>query len=90
VPAKLAHPLSPGVAAEDAVLTEPAAVVYQALGRTTVASGIRALVVGDGTIALLAAAPLRLWSPAEIVLLVGLPPHGATVPRRWTTPSTTT
>lgn len=26
VPAKLAHPLSPGVAAEDAVLTEPAAV----------------------------------------------------------------
>jgi L-iditol 2-dehydrogenase len=69
VPAVLAHPLAAGVAAEDAVLTEPAAVVYQALSRAGVAPGSRVLVIGDGTIALLAVTLLRLWSPAEIVLL---------------------
>jgi L-iditol 2-dehydrogenase len=69
VPAVLAHPLDRGVAADDAVLTEPAAVVYQALSRAGVAPGSRVLVIGDGTIALLAVAMLRLWSPAEIVLL---------------------
>jgi L-iditol 2-dehydrogenase len=69
MPAALAHPLAPGVAAQDAVLTEPAAVVYLALGRAQVSPGSRVLVIGDGTIALLAVALLRLWSPAEIVLL---------------------
>jgi 2-desacetyl-2-hydroxyethyl bacteriochlorophyllide A dehydrogenase len=69
VPAVLAHPLDPEVAADDAVLTEPAAVVYQAISRARPEPGRRVLVIGDGTIALLAAALLRLWSPAEIVLL---------------------
>jgi threonine dehydrogenase-like Zn-dependent dehydrogenase len=69
VPAVLAHPLRPEVAADDAVLTEPAAVVYQAISRARPEPGRRVLVIGDGTIALLAVALLRLWSPAEIVLL---------------------
>jgi threonine dehydrogenase-like Zn-dependent dehydrogenase len=69
VPAALAHPISPAVAAEDAVLTEPASVVYRGLTRAGVSPGSRVLVIGDGTIALLAVYLLQLWSPAEVVLL---------------------
>jgi 2-desacetyl-2-hydroxyethyl bacteriochlorophyllide A dehydrogenase len=69
VPAALAHPLDDSVAAEDAVLAEPAAVVYQALTRAGVVPGSRVLVLGDGTIALLCVLLLRLWSPAEIAVL---------------------
>jgi L-iditol 2-dehydrogenase len=69
VPSGLIHPIAPGVAAADAVLTEPAAVVYRGLARAQAAPGGRALVIGDGTIALLAVYLLRLWSPAEVVLL---------------------
>lgn len=69
VPSRLVHPIAAGVAADDAVLTEPAAVVYRGLARAQAAPGGRALVIGDGTIALLAVYLLRLWSPAEVVLL---------------------
>ena len=69
VPSVLVHPIAAGVAAEDAVLTEPASVVYRGLSRAGVGPGSRVLVIGDGTIALLAVYLLRLWSPAEIVLL---------------------
>ena len=69
VPAALVHSIAAGVAAEDAVLTEPAAVVYRGLTRAAIGHGSRVLVIGDGTIALLAVYLLRLWSPAEIVLL---------------------
>jgi threonine dehydrogenase-like Zn-dependent dehydrogenase len=69
VPAVLAHPLDPAVAADDAVFTEPAACVYRALDRARLSPGSRVLVIGDGTVALLAVALLRLWSPAQIVLL---------------------
>ncbi len=69
VPSALVHPIAPEVGADDAVLTEPAAVVYRGLARAQPAPGERALVIGDGTIALLAVYLLRLWSPAEVVLL---------------------
>jgi threonine dehydrogenase-like Zn-dependent dehydrogenase len=69
VPSALIHPIATGVAAEDAVLTEPASVVYRALARARPRPGSRALVIGDGTIALLAVYLLRLWSPGEVVLL---------------------
>jgi L-iditol 2-dehydrogenase len=69
MPASLAHRLGPGVAADDAVLAEPSAVVYTALSRAQVAPGCRVLVIGDGTVALLAVALVRLWSPAGVVLL---------------------
>ncbi len=69
VPAALIHPLAPGVTAEDAVLTEPASVVYRGLARAAAGPADRVLVIGDGTIALLAVYLLRLWSPAEVVLL---------------------
>jgi threonine dehydrogenase-like Zn-dependent dehydrogenase len=69
VPTALVHLIAPSVAAEDAVLTEPAAVVYRGLTRAPIAPGSRVLVIGDGTIGLLAAYLVTLWSPAEIVLL---------------------
>ncbi|MGO8961017.1 MAG: zinc-dependent alcohol dehydrogenase [Streptosporangiaceae bacterium] len=69
VPAMLMHPMAAGVAAEDAVLTEPASVVYRGLTKAGARPGNRVLVIGDGTIALLAVYLLRLWSPAEVVLL---------------------
>jgi L-iditol 2-dehydrogenase len=69
VPATLVHPMADSVAAQDAVLTEPASVVYRGLARAGVAPGCRTLVIGDGTIALLAVMLLRLWSPAEIAVL---------------------
>ena len=69
VPTGLVHPLAASVRAEDAVLTEPAAVVYRGLARAGVTPGCRALVIGDGTIALLAVMLLGLWSPAEIAML---------------------
>jgi threonine dehydrogenase-like Zn-dependent dehydrogenase len=65
----LVHPLAASVSMADGALVEPASVVYRGLASITVRPGCRALVVGDGTVALLAAALLGLWSPAEIVLL---------------------
>ena len=69
VPAGQAHRLAAGVTAEDAVLVEPASVVFRALARASVTPGSRALVIGDGTVALLAVYLLGLWSPARTVLL---------------------
>ncbi len=65
----LVHPLAGPVSMADGALVEPASVVYRGLASITVKPGTRALVVGDGTVALLAAALLGLWSPAEIVML---------------------
>ena len=65
----LVHPLAPGIGAEDAALAEPASVVYRGLAGAAIAPGWRALVVGDGTVALLAVRLLQLWSPAETVML---------------------
>lgn len=71
VPQSLVHALADEVNPEDAVLAEPAAVVYRALAKARVMPGSRALVLGDGTIALLCVSLLRLWSCAEIAM-VGL------------------
>ena len=87
----LVHALAPRVDTEDAALAEPAAVAYRALRRAGPRPGCRALVIGDGTVALLAVHLLGLWSPSEVVVL-GLRPEqsglakaaGAT---RWETDS---
>lgn len=68
VPARLAHRLPAGVALEDAALVEPASVVYHGLSRTLEGVGASCLVIGDGTIALLAVQLLQLWSPSTVVL----------------------
>ena len=55
VPARLAHRLAPDVPLVDAALTEPTSVVMRGLEKATPLPGERVLVIGDGTIGLLAA-----------------------------------
>src|SRR5438132_1331532 len=65
VPARLVHRLEPGTSLLDAALVEPASVVLRALEKAGPQSGDRVLVVGDGTIGLLAADLVGLWSPSS-------------------------
>ena len=69
VPEHLVHELHPEVSALDAVLTEPMAVAWRALSRAQVRAGSRCLVIGDGTVALLAALLLQRFSPAHVTML---------------------
>jgi threonine dehydrogenase-like Zn-dependent dehydrogenase len=54
---------------EDAALVEPTSVVLRALEKASPPEGARVVVIGDGTIALLAAHLIGLWSPAEVVVV---------------------
>jgi 2-desacetyl-2-hydroxyethyl bacteriochlorophyllide A dehydrogenase len=67
--ARLVHVLSPSVSLLDAALVEPTSVVMRGLEKARPEPGERVLVIGDGTIGLLAAHLAGLWSPAEIVML---------------------
>jgi 2-desacetyl-2-hydroxyethyl bacteriochlorophyllide A dehydrogenase len=69
VPARLVHRLSPDVSLLDAALVEPTAVVLRALEKASPPEGARVVIVGDGTIALLAAHLIRLWTPGEVVVV---------------------
>ncbi len=69
VPSSLVHPLGESVTIEQGCLIEPCAVVYRALGRVRPGVNEKVLVVGDGTIALLATHLLALFSPARIDML---------------------
>lgn len=68
VKARLAHKLSEAVHPDDAVMVEPSAVVYHGLSRMGLRPGLEYLVVGDGTIGMLALQLLGLWSPARLVM----------------------
>lgn len=69
VPARVVHRLADGVSLRDAALTEPTAVVLTGLEKMELHPGQRVLVVGDGTIALLAVLLVSLWSPAEVAVV---------------------
>jgi threonine dehydrogenase-like Zn-dependent dehydrogenase len=69
VPARVVHRLANDVSMREAALTEPTAVVLTGLEKLQLRPGQRALVVGDGTIALLAVVLLSLWSPSEIAVV---------------------
>ncbi len=77
VPARVVHVLAPGVPLLDAALVEPASVVMRGLEKATPEPGQRVLVIGDGTIGLLAAHLACLWSPSEIVMLGRRPEQAA-------------
>jgi 2-desacetyl-2-hydroxyethyl bacteriochlorophyllide A dehydrogenase len=68
-PARLVHKLEPSTSLLDAALVEPCSVVLRALEKAGPKSGDRVLVVGDGTIGLLAAYLVSLWSPSEVTML---------------------
>ena len=66
VPAALAHAIADFVTEESAALVEPAAVVLQGMKRLAPKANGRFLVLGDGTIGLLAVALLAEFTPAMI------------------------
>jgi L-iditol 2-dehydrogenase len=69
VPATLVHRLGDDVDLRDAVFVEPMAVVWRALTRLALRPGLRVAVVGDGTIALLAAHLVQLFSPSATTVI---------------------
>src|SRR6266516_2355549 len=69
VPARLVHPLDPDVSLLDAALIEPSSVVLRAFEKARPKPGDRVLVVGDGTIGLLSASLVRLWSSASVTMI---------------------
>jgi 2-desacetyl-2-hydroxyethyl bacteriochlorophyllide A dehydrogenase len=68
VPVRLVHRIDDSVNADDAVLIEPMAVVWRALTRFALRENLNVVVVGDGTIALLAAHLVRRFDPARVVV----------------------
>lgn len=68
-PADQVHVLADTVSWESAVLVEPAAVVYRALSNAAISAGSRVLVIGDGTVGLLAATLVRQFHPESVTLL---------------------
>ncbi|MGD0555079.1 MAG: alcohol dehydrogenase catalytic domain-containing protein [Streptosporangiaceae bacterium] len=68
LPARLVHPLPPDASLLDAALAEPAAVAWRGIGRGHPRPGEDVAVVGDGTVALIAAHLTRLYSPASLVM----------------------
>lgn len=69
VPEHLIHELDAAVSVFDAALVEPMAVVWRALTRLPLASGLRCLVVGDGSVALLAVLLLQRFAPSSVTVL---------------------
>ena len=69
VPARLVHTLPGDAPLEEAALLEPSAVVAHAFLRAQPRAGDTVIVVGDGTIGLLAVQLARLFSPALIALV---------------------
>lgn len=69
VKAKFIHPIADLVSNESAALAEPSAVVTQGLLKSAPKQGSKVLVIGDGTIALIAAKLVRTWQPSQVHML---------------------
>jgi threonine dehydrogenase-like Zn-dependent dehydrogenase len=69
VPSFLVHRLDGDVDLRDAVLVEPMSVVWRALTRIPLRSGLRVAIVGDGTIALLAAHLVGRFDPSSVTVV---------------------
>ena len=67
-PAPLTHQLAEHVPLEAGALVEPAAVVLRGLLEMEIVPGLNVLIVGDGTIALLAAHLVSMWSPGSVTM----------------------
>lgn len=68
LPAGVVHSLAAEVSLADAALAEPAAVAWRGITRGQPRPGERIAVVGDGTVGLVTAHLLRLYSPAALVV----------------------
>src|ERR1700730_10304873 len=65
LPRQVVHVLGAGVGRREAAVAEPAAVAWRAIGRGRPRPGERGAGVGDSTLALITAHPLRPHSPPE-------------------------
>ncbi len=72
----LVHRLEPGVPLVSGALVEPAAVVLRGLSCMDLQPGATVVVVGSGTLGLLAAHLVRLWSPASVTVTGRRPAQG--------------
>jgi len=72
----MVHRLEPGVPLESGALVEPAAVVLRGLSLMDLQPGARVVVIGAGTLGLLAAHLVRLWSPAWVTVTGRRPAQG--------------
>lgn len=69
VDARLVHVIADSVSTESAVLAEPTAVVIQGILKAQPKKGSKVLIIGDGTIALIAAKVMHAWQPALVHML---------------------
>jgi L-iditol 2-dehydrogenase len=69
VPASLVHRLTSDVDLNDAVLVEPMSVVWRALTRIPLRAGLSVAIIGDGTIALLAAHLVGQFDPSSVIVI---------------------
>jgi 2-desacetyl-2-hydroxyethyl bacteriochlorophyllide A dehydrogenase len=75
-PEHLVHRLDPAVPLEAGALVEPAAVVLRGLSVMDLRPGARVVIIGAGTLGLLAAHLVRLWSPAWVTVVGRRPAQG--------------
>ena len=69
VPARLVHKINGSVSNESAALVEPTAVLTQGILKAAPKKGAKVLVIGDGTIALIAATLIHNWGPSLVHML---------------------
>ena len=69
VPARLVHTITDSVSNESAALVEPTAVVTQGILKASPKAGAKVLIIGDGTIALIAGRLIRNWNPSSVEML---------------------
>ena len=69
VPSNLIHKINKNVSDETAALVEPAAVVTQGLIKVMPSKELKVLVIGEGTIGLLAAKIIRSFEPSLVYML---------------------
>ena len=81
VPAFLAHIILDSVSMETAVLAEPTAVVLQAFMKATPEVGAKILIIGDGTIGMIAASLAKTFNP-EFIHMLGLKPGQADLAKK--------
>ena len=76
IPARMAHKIAESVSVESAQLAEPTCVVTNAYTKANLAPGKKILIIGDGTIGLIAATLGKTFKP-KFIHMLGLKPGQA-------------
>ena len=76
IPARMAHKIADNVTLESAQLAEPTSVVTRAYMKANLKPGLKILVIGDGTIGLIATTLGRTFNP-KLIHMLGLKPGQA-------------